>query len=141
MIGTRGVIGQRDNGEDNLSGVQPSDRKIMAELKLIAQPEKFDGKSIRLIGFLSIEFEGTALYLHREDFDHGIPLNGVWIDIPSDMTERQKRDVTLRYVICAGVFSASNHGHMDMFSGAITNIRRLEFWSDEPRSTKAVFSQ
>ena len=66
MIGTRGVIGQGDNGEDNLSGVQPSDRKIMAELKLIVQPEKFDGKSIRLIGFLSIEFEGTADAAERE---------------------------------------------------------------------------
>ena len=107
-------------------------------IQLIAQPEKFDRKPVRFIGFLRIEFEGTAVYLHREDFDHGISRNGVWIDIPSDMTDRQRRDVNMRYVICAGVFSAANRGHMGMFSGAITNVRRIEFWSDEPRSTRTL---
>jgi hypothetical protein len=107
-------------------------------IQLIAQPEKFDGKPVRLIGFLRIEFEGNAVYLHREDFDHGISQNGVWIDIPSDMTDRQRREVNMRYVICAGVFSATNRGHMGMFSGALTKVRRLEFWSDEPGSTKAL---
>jgi hypothetical protein len=107
-------------------------------IQLIAQPEKFDGRPVRLIGFLRIEFEGNAIYLHREDFDHGISKNGVWIDVPADMSDRQKRDVNMRYVICAGIFSANNHGHMGMFSGAITNVRRLEFWSEESRSTKPL---
>ena len=107
-------------------------------LQLIAQPERFDGKPIRFIGFLRIEFEGNAIYLHREDFDHGISRNGVWIDIPTDMTKHQKDEVNLHYVICSGVFRAGDHGHMGMFSGAITNVRRLQLWSDEPRSTKAL---
>lgn len=98
-------------------------------LQLIADPEKFDGRPVRFIGFLSIEFEGDAVYLHREDFDHGISKNGLWIDIPSDMTNNQKHEVNMQYVICAGVFRAGNRGHLDMFSGAVTNVRRLEFWS------------
>ena len=105
-------------------------------IQLIAQPEKFDGKPIRFIGFLRVEFEGNAIYLHREDFDHGISSNGVWIDIPTDMTKYQKDEVNMRYVICAGVFRASDHGHMGMFSGAITNVRRLQLWPHEPGSTK-----
>jgi hypothetical protein len=112
--------------------------KDVSLIQLIAQPERFDGKPVRFIGFLRIEFEGNAIYLHREDFDHAISNNGVWVDIPTDMTKHQRDEVNMHYVICAGVFRADNRGHMDMFSGAITNVRRLEFWSDEPRSTKAL---
>jgi hypothetical protein len=107
-------------------------------IQLIGQPERFDGKPIRFIGFLRIEFEGNAIYLHREDFDHGISKNGIWIDIPADMTKHQKDEVNMHYVICSGVFRAGDHGHMDMSSGAITSVRRLELWSDEPRSKKAL---
>lgn len=32
-------------------------------VELIARPEKFDGKRARFIGFLTILFEGTAIYL------------------------------------------------------------------------------
>lgn len=112
--------------------------KDVSLIQLIAQPERFDGKPVRFIGSLRIEFEGNAIYLHREDFDHAISNNGVWVDIPTDMTKHQRDEVNMHYVICAGVFRADNRGHMDMFSGAITNVRRLEFWSDEPRSTKAL---
>jgi len=98
-------------------------------IQLIVQPEKFDGKPVRFIGFLRIEFEGDAIYLHREDFDHGISNNGVWIHIPADMTKHQKDEVNMHYVICAGVFKASDRGHMGMFSGAIASVRRLESWS------------
>jgi hypothetical protein len=107
-------------------------------LQLIAQPEKFDGKRVRFIGFLRIEFEGDAIYLHREDFDHGILRNAVWVNIPADMTRQQQNEVNMRYVICVGVFQAARHGHMGMFSGEIVSVRRLEFWSDHPRSTEEL---
>ncbi len=93
--------------------------------------------SLRFIGFLRIEFEGNAIYLHREDFDYGIAENGLWVDIPTDMTKPQQDEVNMRYAICVGVFTARGHGHMGMFSGEIGNVRRLEFWSDQTRSTKA----
>ncbi len=46
-------------------------------VQLIANPEKFDGKSIRVIGFLRLEFEGNVLYLHREDYEHAILGDGM----------------------------------------------------------------
>ena len=107
-------------------------------IQLIAQPEKFQGKRVRFIGFLRIEFEGTAIYLHREDFDHSIPLNALWVDIPADMTKKQQAEVDMRYVICVGVFRADIHGHMGMFGGEITKLQRLEFWSDAPRRTQPL---
>jgi hypothetical protein len=34
-----------------------------------------------------LSFEGNAIYLHREDFDHGIGKNGLWVAIPEDYDE------------------------------------------------------
>jgi hypothetical protein len=36
-------------------------------VQLIANPQLFDGKKVRFVGFLRREFEGDAFYLHRVD--------------------------------------------------------------------------
>lgn len=117
-----------------------NDAQDVSLVQLIAQPEKFDGKQVRFIGFLRIEFEGNAIYLHREDYQQAISRNAVWVNIPADMDKKQQNEVNMRYVICVGVFQAAQHGHMGMFSGEMTNVRRLQFWSDpdQPRSTEPL---
>ena len=90
-------------------------------VQLIATPEKFDGKTIQVVGFLRLEFEGNALYLHREDYDHGIYRNAIWVDFPADQ-DAQK--VNGHYVLLQGIFRANLHGHMDLFPGTITKITR-----------------
>jgi hypothetical protein len=90
---------------------------------------KYDKKLVRIIGFLRLEFEGNAIYLHREDFLHGISENSVWVNVPKAMTKEQMEQVNEKYVICEGVFHAGVHGHMGMFSGELSEINRLEPWS------------
>ena len=109
-------------------------------IQLIAQPEKFDGKRVRFIGFLRLEFEGNVIFLHREDFNRGISRNGLWVNVPSDMTKHQQDEVNMHYVICVGVFRAGMHGHMGMFSGEIDEVRRLQLWpwSDHARSATST---
>ncbi len=51
-------------------------------IQLIASPREWDGKLVRVIGFCRLEFEGHALYLHKQDFDQAIPNNGVWLGAP-----------------------------------------------------------
>ncbi len=97
-------------------------------MQLIANPEAWDGKKVRLIGFLRLEFEGDALYLHKEDYEHQISNNAVWIDRPRGLTPAQLKAINTQYVICEGTFRAGNHGHMGMFSGTLNNINRLEAW-------------
>jgi hypothetical protein len=70
-------------------------------IQLIATPEKYDGVAIRLIGYLRLEFEGNALYLHREDYERGLP-NGIWIAVPRDLSKDQTQTVNNKYVICEG---------------------------------------
>jgi hypothetical protein len=57
-----------------LPGYNPTKTGDMSALdvsliQLIANPESYDGKKVRIIGFLRLEFEGDALYLHQVDFE------------------------------------------------------------------------
>ncbi|MGA9072289.1 MAG: hypothetical protein WB424_18660, partial [Terracidiphilus sp.] len=99
-------------------------------------PQAYDNKRVRIIGYLHLEFEGDAIYLHREDFDYAIDKNALWVNIPKDMTKEQMKAVNNFYVICTGTFRAGMHGHMGMNSGEMDNITRLEPWLVLPRSKK-----
>ncbi len=105
-----------------------NDSQDVSLIQLIANPEKYDGKQVRFIGFLRIEFEGNAIYFHREDYERGLGRNAIWVDIPSDMKTSEKSATDKHYVICVGVFRASGHGHMGMFSGELSDVRRLQVW-------------
>jgi hypothetical protein len=101
-------------------------------ITLIAQPEKFDGKPVRVIGYVHFQFEGDGLYVSQADFEHSIFRNGLWIDPPSGFesdsapARRQPND---QYVIVEGIFSAQDGGHFGMWSGALHHVTRLELWS------------
>lgn len=97
-------------------------------VKLIAYPERYDGQSVRVIGYLNLEYEGNALYLHREDYDASISKNGFWLNITRDSVKKAMK-YNKKYVIIQGVFDAKDYGHMAMFSGALKHIARLDFWS------------
>lgn len=96
-------------------------------VQLIANPDQFDGKLIRVIGFLRLEFEGDVLYLHREDYEHSIFGDGIWVDVTSEITQ-QKDTLNMHYALLEGIFDAKYRGHMGAWSGSLTNIRRAELW-------------
>ena len=94
-------------------------------IQLISSPERYNGKPIRLIGFLRLEFEGNALYLHQEDFEHSLP-NGIWINVPRDLSKNENQILNNHYVICEGIFRA---GELNQFRGELTSVNRIELWS------------
>ena len=92
-------------------------------VKLIATPDKFDGRRIIVMGFMNVEFEGNAVYLHKDDFENNLFSNGLWIDL----TEQQKREIdslnlNKNYVLLEGTFNASGNGHFGLWSGEINEI-------------------
>ena len=97
-------------------------------IQLIANPQAYDGKTVRIIGFLHLEFEGNVIYLHNEDFRYGIEKNGLWIDIPKGMSQEQMKAVNDHYVICTARFVSNMHGHMGMNSGEVADVSRLQVW-------------
>ncbi len=107
-------------------------------IQLIANPQFYDMKRVRVIGYLHLEFEGNAIYLHREDFEYGISNNALSINLPKDITANQIKSVNDRYVICSGRFSANKHGHMGLFSGEIEEVSRLQMWAESPRGKRTI---
>ncbi len=120
-------------GHAQMSGYYPKGGPDVAAedvslIQLIANPQAYEGKTVRIIGFIHLEFEGNVIYLHEEDFRYGLTKNGLWIDTPRDMTPEQIKAVNDHYVICTARFEAKMHGHMGMNSGEVANITRLEVW-------------
>ncbi|MFZ6656925.1 hypothetical protein [Undibacterium sp. TJN19] len=90
-------------------------------IDLIANPERYDGKSVLVSGFLNVEFEGNGLYLHEDDFRHNISHNGIWVSVPRNWLETSKCK-NQSYVSLRGVFNAGNRGNMNAWSGSIEAI-------------------
>lgn len=116
-------------------GAQPPDpdRPIdVSIVRLIATPEAFDGKRVRVHGFVRVEHEGTAVYLHREDFERSLTKNGLWLQA-NDVAAPGSREAAVqnRYALIEGRFSAKETGHRGLWSGSIRDISRMEPWEFE----------
>lgn len=94
-------------------------------VKLVATPDQFDGKLIRVSGFLNIEFENMELYMHKEDWAHGLTKNGVWLDLDSE-SRRKYSSLNQHYVFVEGIVDSKHFGHMGATSATLIKIRRVE---------------
>lgn len=102
----------------------------MGLVALLAEPQKYDGKVVRTIGFASIRFEGNALFLHEEDYRYGNLKNAVALRVTEAQAEQFKR-MSLKYVIIEGTMHANGDESWD-YAGAIGEITRFDYWG--PRS-------
>ncbi|MCG2612006.1 hypothetical protein LZZ90_10855 [Flavobacterium sp. SM15] len=91
-------------------------------INLIANPEKYDGKRISISGYMVVEFEGTAIYLSRDDFDNRIYKNGIFLSLNTDLNNF--RIYHKEFVTLDGTFSIRK-GHMSLFSGELLNVNYI----------------
>lgn len=104
-------------------------------INLIATPEKFHNKKVRVIGAGRLEFEGNAICLSKDDIAYRISRNCLWINIDPETiraTQEKLEEFNGKYVLIEGVFNAENTGHMGMNSGGIENINRYDLWERSP---------
>lgn len=73
--------------ETIINSVEPESISI---IQLIANGEKYENKLVRIIGFVRFEFEGNAVYLTQEDYEHDLTSNGLWISLSEDFSKSQK---------------------------------------------------
>lgn len=96
-------------------------------INLIATPEKYHNTKVGVTGFASIEFEGTAIYLSKENFEQGIDKNAIWLEI-NWLNDREKyKKFDKKYVIIVGIFHKIPLGHTSLFSGSI-EIEKIGKW-------------
>jgi hypothetical protein len=93
-------------------------------IQLIASPEKYHGKLVSVKGFMSLEVERRALFLHKEDCDNAVFENALWLDLPPG-TDRGRHN--RKYVAVEGVFDAGRHGHLDAYPGTV-KVKRVLLW-------------
>jgi len=96
--------------------------------ELIARPRDFHGKRVRVLGYAHAEFESSGLYAHREDFEHAMLSNGLWLSAEVGDSVQDK------YVLAEGTFNARMRGHLGMWSGSLVDVTRLEThgWIQQP---------
>ncbi|MNM57512.1 hypothetical protein D3C81_687150 [compost metagenome] len=105
-----------------------NDVQDVSLIQLIANPDQFNGKDVRVIGFLHLEFEGDAVYSHRDDYEYSIHKNSVSINL-SESQIGSWRKLSGGYVIVQGRFNSVDQGHFGARSGSLQNITRLGNWS------------
>ena len=93
-------------------------------IKLLANPERYNGKRIILHGYLNLEFEGNALYFHKDDYLQNILKNSVWVNL-NDKIAEQAHKYNKAYVTILGTFDNEDTGHMGVFGGGLKNITNI----------------
>ncbi len=79
----------QDEDSKNVEKVSHVDFNISL-IRLIATPERYDGKVIQVEGFLNLEFEGNAIYLHKEDYENSLCKNGFWVDFSDEIKSKKQ---------------------------------------------------
>ena len=115
---------KKDNIKDSLGNTVPFSDFNISMIRLIANPEKYDGKLIQVQGFFNLSSEGTALYCHQEDFQHNLTENAVLVDLSRNNLGKDVSKYKKRYVILVGKFEIGRDG---LFVGTIKDITRLDF--------------
>ena len=90
------------NSEKTIFDFSEKNAQKISLIQLISNPKKYDGKVIEVIGFLSLEFEGQALYLQKEDYEYFNRKNGV--SILASISEEEKKNCHLKFVSIIGKF-------------------------------------
>lgn len=99
-------------------------------VRLIADPERFRGRLVQVIGYLVFQFEGDALYLHGDDALFSISSMSLAVETTRDMDE--VRETLGRYALLEGVFDPDFTGHRGVFSsGGLVLVRRCQSWPPE----------
>lgn len=121
------LIKDREELYNSRYGV-PVDASIV---ELIATPERFHGKLVRVIGVGNLEFEGNYISLNTEEWRH-FGDHRLWISLGDPgITYDEATAYNGKYVIVEGIFNMNNSGHGSLFKGAIENVSRYDLWDFE----------
>jgi hypothetical protein len=93
---------------------------------LLAEPERYDGRKVLVGGFVTLEMEGTSLHLDESAYEGGLRKNALWLDAPDWLAAAEAGRLNRHYGEVAGTFVASQRGHMGAYSGALTQLRRIQ---------------
>ena len=90
-------------------------------LRVLANPEEFDGLYVTLTGVLFRHFEGDALYVDLGSLKNHVTKNAIYLHLRPDQWQSMQRS-SKQYVTLTGRFNAKSLGHMGAYSGSLEEI-------------------
>lgn len=104
-------------------------------IQLISNPHKYNGKFVRVTGYLAFDDKGADLFFHQEDYESTLLRDAIWIgDIETIKNQREKFDK--KYVFIEGIFDGKHRGPYGRFSGELRHVTRFDLhWRFGKRTT------
>lgn len=99
--------------------------KFVSIITIIANPERFHNNKITTIGFVSLGFEGTAIYLSDNDFKNHIGKNALRLKLKN---KEQFKQYDRKYVLIEGIFIKNKPKFFSLYSGDIEQITKMQEW-------------
>jgi hypothetical protein len=96
-------------------------------LALLAAPQRYNGKTIRTIGYLYLRSDGDALFSHREDLEIPILKDSFSLELSPEQ-KQQFKALNLTYVMVQGVVRSSGPDGPELSSGTITHVTMVHGW-------------
>jgi hypothetical protein len=113
----------KDSNKINLS--QSKQYNEVSIINLIATPKKYNGKLVRVMGYLNMKYENDAIYLHKEDYDLKLYKNSVGVEILRQVRDEEYyKKCNNKYVFVEGTFNM-NRANEGTFNSSIVNITRI----------------
>ena len=94
-------------------------------VRLLANPERYNGRKVRVSGFVTLAFEGTGLHLDRTSYEAGLRKNAIWLERPRWLNARDTQRLDRRNATVAGTFEAMNFGHYGLYAGTLIQLRLI----------------
>ena len=114
-----------ENDTAKLPSVGPKEYEEVSIINLIATPERYHDKRIRITGYLNLIYENDAVYLHKEDYDMAIGKNCVGLIITTEVrNSAHYQSCNNKYVFVEGTFNM-DAGNLGSFTGALDSIARI----------------
>jgi hypothetical protein len=112
-------------GTCEASGRERPPRRIVrvSIIGLIGSPGRYDGTMVQTEGFVSLDFEGVAVFLSKSDYDFHLYANAVYLSL-TEAERNAFKSADGNYCWVEGVFTQRG-GHGGLFAGEIVRIRSI----------------
>ena len=95
--------------------------ELVSIIQLVANPDKYHLRYVGVMGVVELDENGSAIYLHQEDYERST----IWNAVAIEAAPSKYPDFDGRYASVRGCFRADQHGHLGSFVGSITKVDRM----------------
>jgi hypothetical protein len=113
--------------ESSQAGVTDEKPQALSLIRLIANPSSFDGRRLRLAGYLGYKGIDRSVGLYVSEADGRNALISESIDLHLD--EATTKNLILRFVILNATFHAPKGNGSEFLNGFLDHISNLKVWN------------